>query len=106
MITGAKVLPMAKMFRGIQNVFLLITGLLTCPCHLPFVLPALAGLFAGTAIGAFITDNTGWLITLASLYFVGVVIYFLKGLGKKPSIEEHGFLFKRALVRKSTIPKE
>ncbi len=70
---------MAKTFRGIKNVFLLITGFLTCPCHLPFVLPALAGLFAGTAIGAFIAEKTELLIALATIYFIGVVLYFLRG---------------------------
>ncbi len=68
---------MAKMFRGIKNTFLLLTGFLTCPCHLPFLLPALAALLAGTAVGTFIADNTGLLIALATIYFVGVVVYFL-----------------------------
>ncbi len=67
------------MATGIKNAFLLITGFLTCPCHLPFVLPALAAGLAGTALGAFIADNTGLLIALATIYFVGVVIYFLTG---------------------------
>ena len=66
------------MARGIKRAFLLITGFLTCPCHLPFVLPALAALLAGTALGAFIADNTVLLIALATVYFVGVVIYFLR----------------------------
>lgn len=67
------------MATGIKNAFLLITGFLTCPCHLPFVLPALAAGLAGTALGAFIADNTGLLIALATIYFVGVVIYFSTG---------------------------
>lgn len=65
--------------KGIKNPFLLVTGFLTCPCHLPFVLPALAAGLAGTAIGAFISENTGLLIALATVYFAGVVIYFLSG---------------------------
>ncbi len=59
--------------------FLLVTGFLTCPCHLPFLLSALAALLGGTAIGAFIAENTGLLIALASIYFIGVVLYFLRG---------------------------
>ena len=69
---------MAKI-KGMKGALLLFTGFLTCPCHLPFVLPALAALLAGTAVGAFIGDNTSLLIALATVYFVGVVIYFLKG---------------------------
>jgi len=68
---------MAETFRGIQNIFLLLTGFLTCPYHLPFLLPALAGLLAGTTVGTFIGDNTDLLIALATIYFVGVVVYFL-----------------------------
>ena len=62
-----------------KKAFLLFTGFLTCPCHLPFVLPALAAGLAGTAVGAFIANNTGLLIALATVYFVGVVVYFLSG---------------------------
>jgi cytochrome c biogenesis protein CcdA len=61
-----------------KKVFLLVTGFLTCPCHLPFVLPVLAGLLAGTAVGGFIAENTGLLIALATVYFIGVVVYFLR----------------------------
>jgi mercuric ion transport protein len=72
-----------------KRAFFHFTGFLTCPCHLPFVLPALAAGLAGTATGAFIAENTGWLIALATIYFVAVVAYFLKGTGKKQTSEEH-----------------
>lgn len=65
--------------------FLLVTGFLTCPCHLPFLLPALAALLAGTAVGAFIAENTGLLIALSTVYFLGVVIYFLLAKGGRSS---------------------
>jgi len=71
--------------KGIKTAFLLFTGFLTCPCHLPFLLPALAALLAGTAIGAFIAENTGLLIAVATIYFFGVVVYFLSGLRGKSS---------------------
>jgi mercuric ion transport protein len=70
-----------------KRTFLLITGFLACPCHLPFVLPALAGLLAGTAAGVFIADNTALLIALATVYFVGVVVYFMRG---SPNIKRLG----------------
>ena len=61
-----------------RRAFLLVTGVLTCPCHLPFVLPALAAGLAGTALATFISENTGLLIALATVYFIGVVVYFLR----------------------------
>lgn len=69
------------MAKRIKAAFLLITGFITCPCHLPFVLPVLAAALAGTATGAFISENTGLLIALATVYFLGVVIYFLLARG-------------------------
>lgn len=63
--------------KGLKNFFLVLTGFLACPCHLPFLLPALAGLLAGTTVGAFIDAHTGLLIALATVYFVGVAVYFL-----------------------------
>lgn len=81
--------PEPPMATGMKRAFLLVTGVIACPCHLPFVLPALAGLLAGTALGAFIAKNTGLLIALAAVYFFAVVAYFLRGTGKKPSLEEH-----------------
>lgn len=64
------------MAGAIKRAFLLVTGFLTCPCHLPLVLPALAAGLAGTALGTFISQNTGLLIALATVYFIGVVVYF------------------------------
>jgi uncharacterized membrane protein len=63
--------------EGRKNLFLAATAALACPCHLPFLLPALAG-FVGGAAGAFIGENTGLLIALATGYFVGVAAYFLR----------------------------
>ena len=41
--------------------FLLGTGALLCPCHLPVTLVLLTTVFAGTAFGGFLSDNI-WLI--------------------------------------------
>ena len=68
---------MGNKIKRLKSFFLLLTGVLTCPCHLPFLLPALAGLLAGTAVGAFIDTHTGLLTALATIYFVGIVVYFL-----------------------------
>lgn len=83
------------MLNEIKRTFLLVTGFLVCPCHLPFVLPALAGLLAGTAVGGFIAENTGLLIALATLYFVGVVVYFLS-VGRRSGSEGSSQVLERS----------
>ncbi len=50
-----------------------VTGVLACPCHLVVTLPLLAGLLAGTALGQFLTHNTGLVYTGAAIYFVGAL---------------------------------
>ncbi len=60
-----------------KNTFLLAIAVITCPCHLPFVLPGLAGLLAGTAIGAFVSENTALLAGLAIISFVGTTVYWI-----------------------------
>ena len=42
----------------------------TNPCHLIITLPLLATLFAGTALGSFLSHNTGLVTTFAAIYFV------------------------------------
>ena len=56
--------------RRIGGVVLAVTGFLACPCHLIITLPLLASLLAGTALGSFLTHNTGLVTTLAGVYFV------------------------------------
>jgi len=63
-----------KLFKG---TILAITGIATCPCHLPLVLPALATPLAGTALGAFVTENSVRLFVLATIHFVGLLVYVL-----------------------------
>jgi len=62
----------------VKRAVLVITGILSCPCHLPLVLPLLGVALAGTAVGNFI-QNHMWGIGIAvTLYFVFVVLYALK----------------------------
>ena len=56
--------------RRIGGVILTVTGLLTCPCHLIITLPLLISLLAGTALGSFLSRNTGVVYTGAGIYFV------------------------------------
>jgi hypothetical protein len=56
--------------RRIGSVLLTVTGFLACPCHLIITLPLLASLLTGTALGSFLTHNTGLVFTFASAYFI------------------------------------
>lgn len=56
--------------RRIGGVALTVTGFLACPCHLILTLPLLLSLLAGTALGSFLSRNTGLIYTGAAIYFV------------------------------------
>ena len=56
--------------RRIGGVVLTVTGFLACPCHLIVTVPLLISLLAGTAVGGFLSRNTGLIIIGASIYFV------------------------------------
>jgi mercuric ion transport protein len=56
--------------RRIGGVVLTMTGFLACPCHLIITLPLLISLLAGTALGSFLSRNTGLVYTGAGIYFV------------------------------------
>ncbi len=54
----------------IGGVVLTVTGFLACPCHLIITLPLLISLPSGTALGSFLSRNTGLVYTGAGIYFV------------------------------------
>ena len=54
----------------VGGVVLTVTGFLACPCHLIITLPLLIPLLAGTALGSFLSRNTGLVTTFAGIYFV------------------------------------
>src|SRR5258708_18333717 len=56
--------------RRIGGVVLTVTGFFACPCHLIIPLPGLTSLLAGTALGSFLSRNTGLVYTGAGIYFV------------------------------------
>jgi mercuric ion transport protein len=56
--------------RRMSGVVLTVTGFLACPCHLIITLPLLISLLAGTALGSFLSRNTGLVTTFAGIYFV------------------------------------
>ena len=56
--------------RRIGGVVLTVTGFLACPCHLIITLPLLLSGLSGTALGSFLSRNTGLVYTGAGIYFV------------------------------------
>ncbi len=56
--------------RRIGGVALTVTGFLACPCHLIITLPLLISGLSGTAMGSFLSHNTGLVYTGAGIYFV------------------------------------
>ncbi len=59
--------------RRVGGLVLTVTGFLSCPCHLIITLPLLLSLFAGTALGSFLSQNSGLVYAGASIYFVGAL---------------------------------
>lgn len=64
-----------SVLKSLKSGLLVISGILTCPCHLPFLLPFLAAALAGTAAGAFIHNNIWAIGIAASVYFVFLIGY-------------------------------
>ena len=56
--------------RRIGGVVLTVTGFLACPCHLIITLPLLISWLSGTALGSFLSRNTGLIYSGAGIYFV------------------------------------
>jgi hypothetical protein len=73
--------------RRIAGMVLTVTGVLSCPCQLVVTVPLLTGLLAGTALGSFLTHQTGLIYTAASIYFVGALTlgtWYLLGQPRRP----------------------
>jgi uncharacterized membrane protein len=56
--------------RRMSGVLFTVTGFLAYPCHLIVTLPLLASVLAGTALGSFLTRNTGLVFIFAGIYFI------------------------------------
>ncbi len=63
---------------NVKRGLLIVSGLITCPCHLPLVLPLLGAALAGTSVGTFIQNHLWGIGIAATLYFIFVVLYALK----------------------------
>ncbi len=60
--------------RGLAGKILLGTAALTCPCHIPIYLV----LFGGTALGGYLSENMGLVITALSAYFLFALLAGLR----------------------------
>ncbi|MDP9375476.1 MAG: hypothetical protein M3Q65_24125 [Chloroflexota bacterium] len=72
--------------------FLLGSGLLTCPCHLPVTLGVLSTLLAGTAAGAFLAANTlllGLAIAAYSVLALALGWHLLRQLPRERHVRDH-----------------
>lgn len=62
---------MYQLWRSGKGWLMATTAFLACPCHLPVTLPLLVGLLGGTVVGAWISNNPGWVYGLSTAYFLG-----------------------------------
>lgn len=72
---------MLTLWHHIRGTFMAVTAFIACPCHLPLTLPLLLGLTAGTALGAWLSQNVTLVYVLSTAYFIGGLALALKWLG-------------------------
>jgi hypothetical protein len=72
--------------RKTRGYFLIVTGFLACPCHLPVTLPLLVALTAGTAIGAFLANNVWLIVAVSTIYFVGAIALGIRYVGQEEKV--------------------
>lgn len=56
-------------WKKIRGGLIIVFSAITCPCHLPVVLPLLATLLAGTSAAILITKYTGWVYGVMTVLF-------------------------------------
>jgi hypothetical protein len=71
-----------KIGSQVRGYFLVVTGFLACPCHLPLTLPLLLALTAGTAVGVFLANNVWLIVGVSIVYFVGALASGMRYLGQ------------------------
>lgn len=80
---------MKKLWTTLRQNFWPISALVFCPCHLPLTMSAVAGLSAGTFVGAFISAHYNTIETVLavvfSFYFVlAFMIWVVRGPQNPP----------------------
>ena len=62
-------------WQQIRSGVMFVLSAITCPCHLPIVLPLVLTLLAGTPVGMWITQNVGWRYGgMTILFFVSLAL--------------------------------
>ena len=56
-------------WQKIRGGLMIAFAVITCPCHLPIVVPLLAALFAGTPAAILIAKYTGWVYGVTTALF-------------------------------------
>ena len=60
----------------VKGFLAVLSAAVFCPCHLPL----LGALFAGTAVGSAIIENSGILVAVLGVYFVGALFLGVRWL--------------------------
>jgi mercuric ion transport protein len=60
-------------------------ALITCPCHLVLILPLILSVTAGTAVGGFLEQNYGLVLTVSIIAFIGGLVGAVRWLGNAMS---------------------
>jgi FtsH-binding integral membrane protein len=71
-----------------KNIFYRVRGylaaglaLIACPCHLVVTLPLLLSLTAGTGMGVYLKQNTGLVVVVSIIVFIGGLVLAMRWLG-------------------------
>mgnify|MGYP000156236096 CR=1 FL=1 len=65
------------LWQKIRSGVMFAVSVITCPCHLPIVLPLALALLAGTPAAVWITQNVGWVYGgMTILFFVSLALGF------------------------------
>jgi predicted MFS family arabinose efflux permease len=62
-------------------------AVITCPCHLPLVLPIVLGVLAGTPIAAWITQHVGWVYGGMAVVFLMSLLLMWRWIGNPTATE-------------------
>lgn len=61
-------------------------ALASCPCHLPVTLPIILTITAGTSLGLWIANNTGMVMVISSVVFVGSLLVTFRWANKQDEV--------------------
>jgi len=88
-----------KMRSGVMFVL----SAITCPCHLPIVLPLALALLAGTPAAVWITQNVGWVYGGMTLLFLVSLALGFRWMGQANAAREVCEPHPTHLIKKPSI---